>query len=124
MKLRQAQGSGSPSALTSLSLQSQKIIFHGYPSEEYEVMTEDGYFLSLNRIPHGKGGAGLSGGLSLTQGGTSWDPGPWPDARGNSGNTCAVRHGLGSWKRDEEFFPGCLGLSLGVQELSILFCCT
>uniref|UniRef100_A0A8C3QYV1 Lipase n=1 Tax=Cyanoderma ruficeps TaxID=181631 RepID=A0A8C3QYV1_9PASS len=40
---------------------SQKILLHGYPSEEHEVMTEDGYFLSLSRIPYGRGDAGLSG---------------------------------------------------------------
>uniref|UniRef100_A0A8C3MWD3 Lipase n=1 Tax=Geospiza parvula TaxID=87175 RepID=A0A8C3MWD3_GEOPR len=60
---------------------SQKILFHGYPSEEYEVMTEDGYFLSLNRIPHGKGGTGLSGARTpvLIVHGFCLDGGDWVD---------------------------------------------
>ncbi|NWY40051.1 LIPM Lipase, partial [Sylvia atricapilla] len=60
---------------------SQKILFHGYPSKEYEVMTEDGYILSLNRIPHGRGNAGLSGSKNpvLIVHGFCLDGGDWVD---------------------------------------------
>ncbi|NWX92944.1 LICH hydrolase, partial [Nothoprocta ornata] len=36
--------------------QSQMICYHGYPSVEYKVLTRDGYYLGLNRIPHGREG--------------------------------------------------------------------
>uniref|UniRef100_A0A8C5TX45 Partial AB-hydrolase lipase domain-containing protein n=1 Tax=Malurus cyaneus samueli TaxID=2593467 RepID=A0A8C5TX45_9PASS len=57
--------------------ESQKIVFHGYPSELYEVMTEDGYFLTVNRIPHGR--RDRSGIPVLIVHGFCQDGGDWVD---------------------------------------------
>uniref|UniRef100_A0A663LPH6 Lipase n=1 Tax=Athene cunicularia TaxID=194338 RepID=A0A663LPH6_ATHCN len=84
-----AQGLGDAIPSTEVSHQnpeqfmniSQKICFHGYPSEEYNVLTEDGYFLILNRIPHSKGDTGHSGSRLpvLIVHGFSLDGGDWVD---------------------------------------------
>ena len=37
-------------------LQTQMIKYNGYPAEEYNVTTEDGYIINIQRIPHGRNG--------------------------------------------------------------------
>ncbi|PKU33363.1 hypothetical protein llap_16334 [Limosa lapponica baueri] len=41
-----------------ISLKNELVTYKGYPSEEYEVVTEDGYTLTINRIPYGAQGRG------------------------------------------------------------------
>ena len=56
--------------LSSISVhffQSQMIKFYGYPAEEHHVVTEDGYILSLQRIPKGIKGVPSNGQVVFMQ---------------------------------------------------------
>ncbi|NXX86636.1 LIPM Lipase, partial [Urocolius indicus] len=39
----------------------QIVRYHGYPYEEHEVVTDDGYYLTMQRIPHGRDNPGKNG---------------------------------------------------------------
>uniref|UniRef100_A0A8D2PIR0 AB hydrolase-1 domain-containing protein n=1 Tax=Zosterops lateralis melanops TaxID=1220523 RepID=A0A8D2PIR0_ZOSLA len=64
-------------SLLLLALSNELITYKGYPSEEYEVMTEDGYTITLNRIPYGIQNQGTSRPVVFLQHGLLGDASNW-----------------------------------------------
>ncbi|XP_074965866.1 lipase member M-like [Phalacrocorax aristotelis] len=56
------------------------IRYHGYPYEEHEVLTDDGYYLTMQRIPHGRSNPGSmsSSHKAEAQGSSMFCPSPKP----------------------------------------------
>uniref|UniRef100_A0A8B9DC12 AB hydrolase-1 domain-containing protein n=1 Tax=Anser cygnoides TaxID=8845 RepID=A0A8B9DC12_ANSCY len=65
----------------------QMICYRGYPSEEYEVLTRDGYYVRLNRIPHGRENSNLASrlrGLVFLQHGLLGEGSNWVENLSNN----------------------------------------
>uniref|UniRef100_A0A8B9DCS8 Lipase n=1 Tax=Anser cygnoides TaxID=8845 RepID=A0A8B9DCS8_ANSCY len=51
--------------------------YHGYPYEEHEIVTDDGYYLTMQRIPHGRDNSGTPKPAVLLQHGLVLEGSNW-----------------------------------------------
>ncbi|CAH1395540.1 unnamed protein product [Nezara viridula] len=77
---------------------SKLVLGQGYPFEEYEVVTEDGYILSLHRIPYGKNNKGKIGRPVIVQHGVLASSACWVLSRTDQGlGFIMADHGYDVW---------------------------
>uniref|UniRef100_A0A8C8BHT9 Partial AB-hydrolase lipase domain-containing protein n=1 Tax=Otus sunia TaxID=257818 RepID=A0A8C8BHT9_9STRI len=57
--------------------QGEIVRYHGYPYEEHEVVTDDGYYLTMQRIPHGRDNPGTPKPAVLLQHGLVLEGSNW-----------------------------------------------
>uniref|UniRef100_A0A8D0FJG5 Lipase n=1 Tax=Strix occidentalis caurina TaxID=311401 RepID=A0A8D0FJG5_STROC len=57
--------------------QGEIVRYHGYPYEEHEVVTDDGYYLTMQRIPHGRDNPGTPKPAVLLQHGLALEGSNW-----------------------------------------------